>query len=125
MKKISEELILMVHDKAIQRFGGVSGIRDKNLFKSQCVAPYQTFMGKDLYPTLYDKAVRYLFGFAGNQVFLDGNKRTAVAVMLIFLDINGISVDVTSEELERIGFGVAKGLVSESTVKAFLAERTI
>ena len=70
MIKISREQILKLHDKGIERYGGIKGIRDENLFESCCVAPYQTMFGQDLYPDIYDKAIRYLVGFATNQVFL-------------------------------------------------------
>ena len=87
--------------------------------------PYQTFFGSDLFPDIYDKAVRYLFGFATNQVFIDGNKRTAVMTMLVFLSINGVEIDVTNDDLIRLGLEVANGNLKESDVKAFLVSRTI
>ena len=94
MKKLDDNAILQIHDEQVNLYGGQFGIRDSNLFQSECSMPYQTFCGQDLFPDLYDKAVRYLFGFATNQVFLDGNKRTAAMVTLgfsLFLRFNSLS----------------------------------
>lgn len=125
MRTISKEVIVEIHDQAVLRYGGALGVRDDGLLESQSVMPYQTFGGQELFPTLYDKAVRYLFGFATNQIFIDGNKRTAAALMLFFLEINDIKISITSDELEQMVLLVANKRIDEETVKLFLAKRTI
>ena len=87
--------------------------------------PYQTFGGVELFPDLYDKAVRYLFGFATNQVFEDGNKRTGAITMLTFLFFNGIELNITSEELAELTLNVANKILDEKQVKQFLIEHTV
>lgn len=124
MKRISKDEILVIHHEMIVRYGGVDGLRDKNLFESECVMPYQTFAGEDLFPDLYDKAVRYLFGFAGNQIFVDGNKRTGTMVMAVFLMGNGINLSLTNDEMIILGFGVSEHELSEKTVKQILITHT-
>ena len=52
MKRLSEELILQIHDDQINQWGGLLGLRDDDLFKSQCQMPYQTFYGEDLFPDI-------------------------------------------------------------------------
>jgi death-on-curing protein len=125
MRRLSEELILQIHDDQINQWGGLLGIRDDDLFKSQCQMPYQTFYGEDLFPDIYDKAVRYLFGFATNQVFLDGNKRTAAMVTLVFLSLNNVDLDIESQDLYMITMSVANHELDEETVKSYLIEHTI
>ena len=67
-----------------------SGIYDMNLLQSAINTPFQPFVGINLYPTVFDKAARLCFGLAKNHLFNDGNKRTAVHTILIYLDLNDI-----------------------------------
>lgn len=125
MKKLDDNAILQIHDEQVDLYGGQLGIRDFNLFQSECSMPYQTFYGQDLFPDLYDKAVRYLFGFATNQVFLDGNKRTAAMVTLVFLALNDVELDITDLDLYDLCMQVANKQVEESTVKEYLIFHTV
>ncbi len=125
MTKLTEELILQIHDDQIRKHGGHFGIRDTSLFKSECVMPYQTFLGNELFPDVYDKAVRYLFGFATNQVFYDGNKRTASMVTLVYLELNDIKLDVDELSLYGVTMIAANHEISENEVKLYLIEHTI
>lgn len=125
MKRLSEEDILQIHDEQVSLYGGELGIRDENLFKSQCCSIYQTFDDQDLYPDLYDKAVRYLFGFATNQVFLDGNKRTAVMTMLVFLKLNNIVLDMSDDNLYSLSMRVANKQTHAAFVKDYLIWHTV
>lgn len=123
--RLDERVILALHDQQIEKFGGEYGVLDENVFLSQCYMPYQTFGGEDLFPDVYDKAVRYLFGFATNQVFRDGNKRTAAITMLVFLHFNGIELNITSDELSSLTLDVANKLIDEMYVKNFLISHTV
>lgn len=125
MIKLPRELILKIHEEQLRLYGGSPGFIDENLFESQCESPYQTFDGVELYPTLYDKAVRYLIGFATNQVFCDGNKRIGVATMLIFLDLNGVKIRATNDELTQLGLDTANNLLNTEQIKEFLITHTI
>ena len=125
MKKLDDNAILQIHDEQVNLYGGQPGIRDSNLFQSECSMPYQTFYGQDLFPDLYDKAVRYLFGFATNQVFLDGNKRTAAMVTLVFLALNDVELDISDLDLYDLCMQVANKQIEESIVKEYLIFHTI
>ena len=125
MKRLSKETILRIHDEMISMYGGQFGIRDENLFMSECVMPYQTFMGQDLFPDIYDKAVRYLFGFASNQVFLDGNKRTAAMVMLVFLALNGVELNISDAELYVLCMQAANKEIDSLEAKKTLIDYTV
>ncbi len=124
MKRLSEETILQIHDEQTNLYGGQLGVRDVSLFQSECCIPYQTFAGQDLFPDLYDKAVRYLFGFATNQVFLDGNKRTAAMTTLVFLALNDVELDVSDLDLYVLCMKVANKQIDESAVKKYLIQHT-
>ncbi len=122
MIRITEEQIRILHDKGIMEFGGMPGIRDEKLFKSCCVAPYQTMFGEDLFPDIYDKAIKYLEAFATNQVFFDGNKRTATAAMMLLLRMNGVSPCLSNEQLASICLKLVKGEISKEKIKELLKQ---
>ena len=87
--RLSVATIIRLHDDMIELFGGQLGIRDEGLLELLAEAPYQVIFGTTPYPTLFDKASKYLFEFANHQVFFDGNKRTALAVSALLLEANG------------------------------------
>ncbi len=64
-------------------------------FKSSIGAIYQSFAGKDLYPSIEEKAANLLYFIVKNHSFSDGNKRIAAFLFLYFLEKNGILFDET------------------------------
>ena len=81
MKTLDKELIISIHSQLISTFGGSDGIKDENMLESAINAPFQTFSGEDLFPTIYQKAARLGFGLVSNHPFIDGNGRTSRLVM--------------------------------------------
>ncbi len=79
------------------------------MLESALEACYATFDGKELFPTKEEKAARLGAGLVSNHAFVDGNKRIGIYVMLTFLEVNGISLDVTDEDLITVGLSLAKG----------------
>ena len=75
--------IYELHKQLEDAFVLSSGIRDENLLISAVNAPFQTFMGNDLYPSIYDKSAQLCYGIANNHPFTDGNKRTALHSMYV------------------------------------------
>lgn len=112
MIRLTKNQILLLHKNLIQKFGGVVGIRDKNLFDSAVETPFQTFGGQDLYPTLIEKAARLCYGLVKNHPFLDGNKRIGALSMEIFLKLNNFNLNCTDEELIKMILGVADNSVT-------------
>ncbi|MBQ7147093.1 MAG: type II toxin-antitoxin system death-on-curing family toxin, partial [Lachnospiraceae bacterium] len=82
----------------------------------------QTFGGADLYPTIVDKACRLGYGLIKNHPFVDGNKRIGTHAMLVFLEINNVSVEYEDEELIETILGVAAGDVSAEELNAWIFE---
>lgn len=74
MKVLSKQKIRMLHAALIEMYGGTDGVRDEGLLDSAVNAPFQTFGGVELYPTILEKAARLGFGLIQNHPFLDGNK---------------------------------------------------
>jgi prophage maintenance system killer protein len=71
-------------------FDGLFGQEKDQGFKSALGAIYQTFDGKDVYPSVEEKASNLLYFIVKNHAFTDGNKRIAAAVFIFFLARNGI-----------------------------------
>jgi len=67
---------------------GLFGIEKDNSFKSSLAAIYQTFGGKDLYPSIEERAAHLLYFIVKNHSFSDGNKRIGASLFLWFLDAN-------------------------------------
>ena len=86
-----DNAIIMIH-KLKENFGGswLFGNEKDNSFKSSIGQIYQTFGGKDLYPSVEEKAAMLLYLVTKNHSFSDGNKRIAATLFLWFMQNNGI-----------------------------------
>lgn len=107
MKKLSTEQVLLLHRQLIEQSGGSFENRDEGLLESALTAPFQTYSGEDLYPTLQTKAARLGFGLIKNHAMVDGNKRLGTHTMLIFLSLNGCELSYTQEELSNLILNIA------------------
>lgn len=120
---INKKQILKLHNRIINEFGGIHGIRDEHMLDSALANPLQTFAGLDLYPTCADKAVQLCYGLIKNHPFLDGNKRIALHSMLILISINGLKIEIAHDELIDIIFKVADGSFNSSDLLQLLKEK--
>ena len=82
---INIEIVKYFHSILIDEFGGSTGIRDLNALNAAIQRPYSTFDGKDLYPTIYDKAAALVESLVRNHAFIDGNKRIGYVMLRFFL----------------------------------------
>lgn len=85
--------VLDIHAFQLERHGGRPGLRDRGLLESALAVPQSSFGGEFLHPSLFAMAAAYAYHVAENQPFIDGNKRAALGAALVFLDVNGISID--------------------------------
>ena len=82
-------------------------------------------MGNDLYPSIYDKAAQLCYGIANNHPFTDGNKRTALHSMYVYLIINGIDITASQQEVENLIINVAARNMTNTELAEWLRENTI
>lgn len=108
-RPIAKDEAIAVHAAVIAKFGGVDGVRDEGLLESALAQPLQSFDGAELYPTDEAKACRYAYGIIKNHPFVDGNKRTATALMGASLRISGLTFRPRHDELLKAMLGVAEG----------------
>lgn len=117
---LETEDVLAIHADQLELYGGIDGLRDPGLLDSALAMPRQTFGGEYLHDTPFLMAAAYLFHIARNHPFHDGNKRTALASALVFLeDLNGHEIDAPPDALYALALGVAAGRHD----KPFIAER--
>lgn len=114
MIRLSKSQILLLHEQLIAETGGSSGLRDEEMLDSALNAPFQTFGGEDVYPSLQQKAARLCFGLVKNHPFIDGNKRIGAHAMLVFLALNGIELQHTQTELSDVILQLAAGTIQSS-----------
>lgn len=116
MKRLSVERIKQIHHLMIEETGGMDGVRDEGLLESAVNAPFQTFDDVPLYKTIEAKAARLGYSLINNHAFLDGNKRTGMMAMLLFLELNGAGKDYTDEEIIRVGLALADGSMDDKAL---------
>lgn len=117
--------IYELHTQLEDAFVLSPGVRDENLLASAVNTPFQTFMGNDLYPSIYDKAAQLCYGLANNHPFTDGNKRTALHSMYVYLIINGFDITATHQDVENMIINVATGNMTNVELAQWLRENTI
>ena len=84
-------------------------MRDEGLLDSALEGAFAGFGGREFYPTKEEKGARLGYTLISNHAFVDGNKRIGVYIMLSFLEMNGIRLQCTDDELVDIGLSVASG----------------
>ena len=109
MIKFSCEKVLLLHKLIAEETGGDANVRDIALLESALESAFQTFDGKELYPTKEEKAARIAYALIANHAFVDGNKRIGMYVLLTFLEVNGIRIYPSVDEVVRVGLAVASG----------------
>ncbi|MCC6209661.1 MAG: type II toxin-antitoxin system death-on-curing family toxin [Burkholderiales bacterium] len=93
MRHLDVAGVLAIHAEVLAAHGGLPGLRDVGLLESAVAAPQASFGGQRLIDDPIEVAAAYLFYLCRNHPFADGNKRTALAAALVFLDANGLLAD--------------------------------
>jgi death on curing protein len=121
---IPEEIVRIIHQDQIRRYGGKIGLRDRNLLASALAQTKMTIGGKYLHRTIFDKAAAYGFHVCRNHPFVDGNKRVAFILMLIFLDVNGWNLTASEEEAYSAMMTLADGKLTKVQLASWLREHS-
>ena len=109
MIKFSKEKVLLLHRLIAEETGGSVGIRDEALLESALESAFSGFGDREFYPTKEEKGARLGYALISNHAFVDGNKQIGMYVMLTFLEVNGIRLDCTNEEVASVGLALANG----------------
>ena len=120
MIKFTKEKALQLHKLIADETGGSVGVRDDALLESALEGAFAGFGDNEFYPTVEEKAARLGYTLISNHAFVDGNKRIGVFIMLTFLEVNGIHVNCTNEDVFNIGIGVADGSISYEELRVWV-----
>jgi len=118
------EVVSSVHQMLLAEHGGASGIRDGTLFDSVLNRPRQRFVYSDTL-SIYELASSYCYGLAKNHPFIDGNKRVALTVAAIYLEINGYSLAAPEANTVVIIEQLAAGNITEDELANWFKEWSI
>lgn len=123
IRYLTEEEILLVHFKLIERYGGSHGTRDLERVKSAAAAPAQAVFGQQQYPDVFEKVAVYVRNIIGDHPFADGNKRTGITAAVMFLKLNHIIFKAKKGELEDFAVRVATKHLDVPTIVDWLKNR--
>ncbi len=113
---VSKKVVLAIHDEQLREHGGASGVRDEGLLESALAPPVKR-AGHGEADTL-ERAALYAAAITKNHPFVDGNKRTAFAVMVTFFALNGLYFEPTEAAAVAAMLALAGGEMDEA---AFIA----
>ena len=113
-------IVLDFHAEQLSLFGGPDGIRDLGLLESALARPQNKFAYGET--NLAVLAASYGFGIARNHPFVDGNKRTALASMIVFLNLNKLALVARQEAATAIVLALAAGEIGEDVLARWIAD---
>lgn len=123
---ISFDTVIEIHDQLIEEYGGRKGILNEGLLKSSLEMPKACFNGKDLYRTVFDKTAAYLFYLIKNHPFVDGNKRTASMVAMVFFASNyEHSFLIDQQDYQDLILRIAKDGVDKKEIAKFFRQSVV
>jgi len=122
---VRADVVEAIHRRQLAEHGGAEGVRDVGALASALDRPRNRLTYGNPPPDLAELAAAYGFGIARNHPFADGNKRTALIVMRLFLKLNGAELAATAGEKYDLAMSLAAGELAETAlaewVRAHLA----
>ena len=116
--------VIRLHQMVVDESGGATGIRDVGLLDSALAQPRATFDGRDLHPSVLDKASTLCASLVQNHPFVDGNKRVGHAAMATFLLLNGIEITAGTDDQEVMRLALASGHLRREGLLEWLRSNT-
>ena len=120
MRYLTVAEVVELHRRLLQATGGASRIHDFGALESAIAQPKATVAGRDVYPSLAEKAAALAFSLVQNHPFVDGNKRAGHAAMETFLVLNGSEIDAPVDDQERLVLDLAAGRVGRGDLTDWL-----
>jgi death-on-curing protein len=124
IKFLDKSVVLTFHEDHLRRYGGLTGIRDEGLLDSALAQPIATFDGEYIHKDIFKMAAAYGYHLCRNHPFVDGNKRTGLVAMYLFLYVNGHQIIADKKSLYAIVMGIADGSVDKQQLADYLASNT-
>lgn len=121
---LTEGQLLLIHSMVIDETGGSHGVRDHHALAALRDLPKQKTFGKELYPTVFQKAAVYVRNIIGAHPFVDGNKRTAMAAAAVFMELNGYQTIAKEGEVEKMALRIIREKLSQEVIADWLRRHT-
>ncbi|MCA9233325.1 MAG: type II toxin-antitoxin system death-on-curing family toxin [Chromatiaceae bacterium] len=118
------ELVLAVHQMLVAEHGGLPGIRDQALLDSALARPQQK-AAYESEASIFELAAAYSYGLARNHPFVDGNKRIALTIAAVFLELNGLTLNAPEAEAVIVYQQLAAGEIGENSLAEWLRDSSI
>jgi death on curing protein len=115
---LTVEMVVALHQRQLDRYGGSPGLRDRGLLESAVAQPEAGFGGVFAHEGLFAMAAAYLFHLVSNHAFVDGNKRVGLLAAQVFLHLNGVVLLHESDAFYEVTMGVAEGRIDKAAVAA-------
>ena len=115
-----EPAVQLLHEELIQKYGGMSGLRDPGLLSGSLAKPKNLFAYTGA--SLPELAAAYGYGLAKNHCFIDGNKRVALAALTVFLRLNGFELVTSPSEAVKMMLRVASSTATQEDLSGWIAE---
>lgn len=93
-------------------YGGTDNLKNADSLEWVLEAIRYPLFGIDLYPTLVEKAAALAWKIISDHVFHEGNKRTGIAALKIFIEVNGYDLNANEDEYFEIALNIANGSLS-------------
>jgi len=115
---VLKSVVIAFHEMQVMQHGGASGIRDEGLLDSALSRPENLAAYGD--PDTFDLAASYAYGIAKNHPFIDGNKRAAFITAVVFLEVNGFTLQASEVDAVLKVLALAAGEMPERDFAAWL-----
>ena len=124
MRYLTVSEVIELYRQMMETSGGTVGILSIEALESAIAQPRATFDGKELYPTIIEKATALGFSLIMNHAFVDGNKRIGHYAMETFLVINGHQLNASVDEQESTILQLASGKLNRDAFTNWIREHT-
>lgn len=122
---LTKDIVLLFHKEQLKLYGGKTGLRDESLLESALAQAEASFGGEYVHKTIFEMAAAYGFHICQNHPFFDGNKRTALVSMYLFLYRNGYRINSDNKSLYALVMSLANGEISKDFLADYLKSNTI
>ena len=119
------DVVLAIHAEQLAEHGGLDGLRDRSGLESAIASPRNLLAYGTPTPDVAALAAQYAFAIGCNQVFIDGNKRTALVVCRTFLILNGRDLDASQDEKYTVIMKMANREIDATTLAEWIRARLI
>jgi death-on-curing protein len=117
-KWISTQAALAIHDKLLAEHGGAPGLLDQGLLEAALASPKNLFAYES--PDIRRLAAAYAYALTQNHPFTDGNKRVALTVAGVFMELNGFRLEASEQDAAQAMRALSSRVIDEAEFAGWL-----